>query len=165
MCYVAEEKLRRENIMPKITNPVVRQKITESLLKGNSAKQAALDGGLSINSAINATKKQVVIDCKKKVDEIFSEEEFKDSVKRIIKRQLSVLEKLYVFLDSFEKISKSNFKIITTAINKNKDSIEIMRKMWRVEDDKPTEILDVKIREEKLNNMRNYFSVYGNSKC
>ncbi len=55
--------------MPKIVNPIVKQRIKKSLMEGKTDKQAALDGGLTPSSAWAAGQKKIVIECKREIEE------------------------------------------------------------------------------------------------
>jgi hypothetical protein len=55
--------------MPKQINPIRKAKVKQGLLKGKSARQAVLEADYSINTAINATKTNVVKHCTAEIQE------------------------------------------------------------------------------------------------
>ena len=57
--------------MPKTINPIKKAKVKEALLKGKSKKQAVIDAGYSLNTAINAWRLGVVKVCEEEIEKDF----------------------------------------------------------------------------------------------
>ena len=139
--------------MPKITNPVVIADITNSLRQGNSARQAALDGGLTEKSAHNATKRKVVLSCMAEVRTELTDDYIVEQLQAILKLKMSVERKLFEFIDRYKRITPANLRNVTLAINKTKDNITEISKLLRLYNGDSTENLN--LSDEETTSRRN----------
>ena len=140
--------------MPKITNPVILEKLKESVLAGKSDRQCLLDAGLSqhtANTQVARTKCLKVV--KSNIAASLTDDYIIEQLQAILKLKMSVERKLFEFIDRYKRITPQNLRNVTLAINKTKDNITEISKLLRLYNGDSTENLN--LTDEETTSRRN----------